>query len=114
MAIFAVLHTPTRVVRRLTTDAQHAVSAEESLFETKLNNLANGPWVVEINGTIRRATPQEIDDADVDAAVVESRRQLVLTNYLTACDALANDDTVPAKYRTFFTLHAKIMRGLTR
>ena len=115
MAIFAVIQLPTRIVRRLTTDATHTVDTDELLVETEqIANLAEGPWVLDVGGSVRKATPEEVDAADADPTLVASRRATVLANYLAACDDLATDGTVPAKYRTFFTLHAKVMRGLTR
>lgn len=112
---YAVLHATTRVIRRLTIDPMHAVAADETLESTVAPvNLAGGPWVLEVGGVVRAATPQEIDDADADSIAVQARREIILAEYLAASDDLRDDVSVPAKYRNFFRLHSKVMRGLTR
>lgn len=116
MTPYAVLHSATRVIRRVTIDPMHAVAADEVLESTITPvNLTGGPWVlVAENGIVRPATPQEIDDADADERAVAVRRAAILAEYLAASDDLRDDPAVPAKYRNFFRLHSKVMRGLTR
>jgi hypothetical protein len=112
---YVVLHTATRVARRVTIDPLHAIEADETLESVaEPLNLAGGPWVVEVGGVVRLATPQEIDDADADDSIVQARRAAILAEYLAASDDLRDDVSVPAKYRNFFRLHSKVMRGLTR
>lgn len=116
MAQFAVVHTGSRVVRRLTVDAVHAVAVDETLVELgEPMDLAGGPWVVPPgSGKIRRATPVEIDAADADGAAVKQRRDRLQDDYVAAIEALRDDATVPSKYREFFRLHALVAKGLTR
>lgn len=77
MAQKAIIHTATRVIRRLTTNDSPVLSSDETSIEmiTPID-LAGGPWKLDIDNTTKLVpTQQEIDDSDVDQSRVSFLQQ---------------------------------------
>lgn len=105
MPQWAVLHATTRVIRRVTTDADHAVAADEARVEVvgPPLDLAGGPWKLAANNQTKLPpTPQEIDEADVDESRVALKLQQRMTAYVNALDSLINDALTPPKLKALF------------
>lgn len=69
MAQYAILHTATRLIRRLTTDGSSPLLADETLVDTSASplDLAGGPYVLGAdNVTLTPATPAEIAIGDLE------------------------------------------------
>ena len=95
-----IIHTATRVIRRVTTDEVPKVSSDETFVDmgdSKVD-LAGGPWKVEADDkTIIKATAQEADQA------FTSPQPTVLVELLQALTAMEGDLTIPQKLRTLAT-----------
>lgn len=99
MADFAVIHSVTRVIRRVTTEADHKLLPDEELipFEGKLD-LAAGPWKLDDKGEKVAATAEEFD-----AGMTLPHPPLV-QDIVTALDAvLADAVRVPQSVRDLAT-----------
>ena len=94
----AILHTATRVIRRLTTEPTHSVTAEESKQVVPGDfDLAGGPWVLNVNGSRRPATVAEQAEAFSTPA-----RQVIL-DLRDALQSIEGEAQLPAKVRAFAT-----------
>lgn len=70
MAQYAILHTATRLIRRLTTEASSPVLADETIVDTSASplDLAGGPYVLGAdNVTLTAATAAQIAAGDLEA-----------------------------------------------
>jgi len=105
MPQWAIVHATTRVIRRVTTDPDHSITADEARVEIVGSplDLAGGPWRLAADNQTKLApTQQEIDDADVDEARVALKLQQRITAYLNALDHLINDALTPPKLKALF------------
>ena len=105
MPQWAIVHATTRVIRRVTTDSNHPMAADEAKAEVAgpALDLAGGPWKLAADNQPKLApTQQEIDDADVDEARVALKLQQRNTAYLNALDNLINDALTPPKLKALF------------
>lgn len=105
MPQWAIVHAPTRVIRRVTTDGDHPIAADEAKVEVAgpSLDLAGGPWKLAADRQTKLApTQQEIDDADVDESRVALKLQQRITAYLSALDNLINDPLTPPKLKALF------------
>ncbi len=77
MPVTAVLHTETRVVRRLTTDFPALIAPDETAVDvTGLDiNLSGGFTVLELDNSLRPASPEEALESGVDEAAAGARRK---------------------------------------
>ena len=99
---YAIIHTETKVVKKLTTDSLMPVSTEESLIEADGIDLAGGPWKLE-GGELKKPTQQEIDDSGVDEmrnALIRKQKQ---DNLLVLRDVVIEDKSVPKSIRDYFS-----------
>jgi hypothetical protein len=90
-----ILHVPTRVIRRVTVDSAPEIATDETvvLVDTDPIDLA-GIKVLDADGvSIRQATAQEIDDADLDAVKHADRVRTFMMNYLASLDAIGAAST---------------------
>lgn len=61
----AIIHTATRIVRRVTTDPEHVVAPDETAVEVPDTiDLAGGPWILAVDGSLVTPTQAEIDAAN--------------------------------------------------
>ena len=96
MSQFAIIHTTSRVIRRLTTDVSPTILSDESAIDVTVNpiNLAGGPWKLSPdNKTL--VTPLQ---ADIDSSGIDPVRNGVLAKqkkdtFNAAIDALLADTT---------------------
>ena len=115
----AIIHTATRVIRRLTTDDVPATNADETAVEvvTPLD-LAGGPWKLALdNQTLTVATTQEIDDAEADPVRVTAAQRQFFVNYLASLDAIeaaGNNTQMMAAVKDWARRHKKLVQGMYR
>jgi hypothetical protein len=101
----AIIHSPTRVIRRLTTeDPPRVLADEEAIVMDPPITLNEGYRKLDVdNVTLLVPTTQEIDDADVDEAMVAAKRQAKRDAYKSALDTAVKDGTLPQTVRDVFT-----------
>ncbi|HZX14981.1 MAG TPA: hypothetical protein VFF49_11355 [Thermodesulfobacteriota bacterium] len=85
----AIIHTTTRIIRRLTTDNVPVLSLDETAIEMVTPiDLDNGYWKLDVdNLTLLVPTQQEIDDSGVD----EVRNAILRKQKTDAIDAAIDD-----------------------
>ena len=119
MAQSAIIHTATRVIRRLTTDDVPVLNAGESAVSLAAPvDLAGGPWKLAAdNQTLTAPTLQEIDDAEADPERVSAARRQFFAGYLASLDgieAAANNTQMMAAVKDWARRHKKLVQGLYR
>ncbi len=113
MAQTAIIHTPTRVVRRLTTDNVPAVAADETGVVMAVPvDMAGGPWKLDVGNNLVAASVAEAQAAGMDRAFTQAQASLRLTNLLAHLDLMIADATLPARVRTFATLLKTFLTGI--
>lgn len=115
----AIIHTATRVIRRLTTDPTPDVAADETAVDLRaaVIDLAGGYWKLDAQNNRVPATQADIDAADVDPARVEALRRQFMQNYLASVDAIAAATTAGqmlAALQAWAPRHRKLILGLIR
>lgn len=94
MAVYAILHTSTGVVRRVTTDPLHAINSDETKVEVPSVDFSAGrPKYVA--GVFSPASPEEIDSADLLPYPAEVQA------IKDAIAAIVADGTLPARLKAF-------------
>lgn len=84
-----IIHTATRVIRRLTTDTNPPIANDETLIDTSNNpiDLAGGPWKLGIdNKTLSQPSQNEIDNSAVDENRNYTLKQQKISTYNQAVD----------------------------
>ena len=105
---FAIIHTTSRVIRRLTTDDPPPIAADEKAFlvpdKFDVGGSLSGWWVLDIDNVSKRAALQaEIDAADVDEARIALKQLLKRTELLKAITNIESASSLPLLVRTFAT-----------
>lgn len=108
----AIIHTATRVVRRVTTDAAPALAADESVVEVSTLNLSGGFWKLDAQGVRVAATPADIDAAAVDDALEAQKVRALALALRDAAVAMRDDASLPATVRAFARDYVRFMRSL--
>jgi hypothetical protein len=102
MAQKAIIHTATRVIRRLTTDDAPTIASDETIIDLAENiDLAGGYWKLNNQNKKVSATAQDISDAGVDENIETQKRLQKIQVYKNAIDAIIADNTIPLKIRNF-------------
>lgn len=119
MAQFAIIHTATRVIRRLTTDTVPDVAADETAVDmgAVVLDLAGGYWKLSAQNQKVAATQADIDAADVDPVREAAIRAQFMQAYLASVDAIAASTTAGqmlAALQAWAPRHRKLIFGLIR
>ena len=107
MAQQAIIHTATRVIRRVTIDARPTVGADETAvpvvpeIDLAPAGSASGYWKLDGANVKVAATQDEGRTAGLDAAHERTQRANRRQALLDHLDDMASDLTLPAKVRTF-------------
>jgi hypothetical protein len=107
MAQKAIIHTSTRVIRRLTTDASPAITSDETVVDLAVDiDLVNGPWKLDLSNVKVQATAQENQDAGQDEAYNATQRSQLVSDFRDASitartrwQAVADNSGLPAAVR---------------
>lgn len=105
MAEYAIIHTVTRVIRRLTVNGNQAVEHDASVVElgAKLNRQPNVYYVLNAdNASVRLATDVEIDAAGVDPIREEAKKKVKVIRFNKAVETLAASPALSPELREFF------------
>ncbi len=101
---YAIIHTETGVIRKLTVDPELNLGKDESMVEVADTvDLANGFLKISYSGTLLPPTQEEIDASGVDEtrnAVIKTQKQ---EEIFMLRDAIIEDKTVPASIRDYFS-----------
>ena len=99
----AIIHTTTRVIRRLTTDDNPQIADDESIVNLAANiDIGGGFWKLDVTNKKVAAITQEIDDAGVDEnRRAASRTQKVIAFNNIVADLADNGVTLP-KIQLYF------------
>lgn len=106
----AIIHTATRVIRRLTTETIPVVGADETSVDM--------PAPIDLTGGFWKLTPalQQVpaNAAEIDAAGVDPVRQAQkvrqrYTEYVQVLDGLVADPTLNPRLRRLFELYRQII-----
>lgn len=105
----AIIHTDTRVVKRLTIDENPQMTIDESIVEVDDSfDLALEPgvtaWKVDIDGNKIPATDKDQEDAKLEHKEYE-KQVLLQTNLLASVDTILADDKVLPSLKSFFTIY---------
>lgn len=99
----AVIHTATRVIRRLTTEENHQIQPDETLVALQTPITLNGYAKLAVdNATITTPTQQEIDDSGVDESRVYTLRKQKIELLQSIITDIADNGASLAKLRTYF------------
>ena len=106
MATVAIVHTATRVVRRLTRTSPPPLASDESAIVVPDDfDLAGGPWKLDLAGQKQLPTSAEIDVAGIDEDHLHARQLQRVAATRTALDDLLTDPIpTPVKLKAFLTL----------
>lgn len=92
---YAILHTDTRVIRRVTKDPAHVIESDETKVDVgaQVIDLAPGAsrtgfWKLTTQNEQVEADAQEVDDADVDPVRTRAKLQALQTARLDARTAI--------------------------
>lgn len=115
----AIIHTATRVIRRLTTDAAPDIAADETAVDmgAVTLDLAGGYWKLDAQNNRVPATQADIDAADVDPVREAAIRAQFMQNYLASVDAIAAASTAGqmlTALQAWAPRHRKLILGLIR
>lgn len=99
----AIIHTNTRVIRRLTTDINPVVGADESVVEVSDTiDLSGGYFKLDENDNKKTATTKDIEDSDVDEGVRGQKRGLKYVALRKSIFDIATDGATPENLTTYF------------
>lgn len=104
---FAIIHTDTRVIRRVTTDSSFEIAADESLIKLAAP-IDIGPiggtlfWKLDGRDQKVAATEADIDAAKVDELREAQKRRLKIQAYQDAVTTAANDPLILGNLKNFF------------
>lgn len=107
MAQKAIIHTATRVIRRVTIDDNHTIGADEtavtlaSEIDLAPAGSASGYWKLSGSDLKVEATQAEGRTAGLDPAFDRAQRNARRQALLDHLDDMAADATLPARVRTF-------------
>jgi hypothetical protein len=100
MAQKAIIHTATRVIRRLTIDDAPAVGPDETAVALAAPiDLAGGPWKLDGSDQKAPATAQEFRDAGLDEAFNRQQRMARRAEVLAALADVKDDALIALKVR---------------
>lgn len=118
MPNYAILHTASRVIRRLTSDDPPTVAADETAVTVAGGfDLAGGPWKLDAGGSKVAPTQAEIDAADVDPVRTTALQRQFLLNYLASLDGIIAAGTqaeMAAALKDWAARQKKLVQGLFR
>lgn len=104
-----IIHTATRVIRRLTLDETPKVHPDESVVELETPlDLAGGFWKLDEKNEKVPASTLEVDQAGVDDTVEAQKKVVKIQNYHAAVDDIINSldsatlATLKPKLKVFF------------
>ena len=105
MANYAIIHTSTRVIRRLTSVDPPEFNLNETAISVPAEfTLQGAPWKLQPdNISTVKPTQQEIDDSGVDPDRVALKRKQLMDDYIASIEAIIADLTIPARIRTVFS-----------
>jgi hypothetical protein len=99
----AIIHTTTRVIKRLTTEDSPSIAADESIISlSQPIDLAGGFWKLDAQNNKVPATEAEVDAADVDETKVAAKRTAARQALQSAINDIADNGATLAKVRTYF------------
>lgn len=101
----AIIHTATRVIRRLTVDDVPPIAPDETVVPLVAPiDLAGGYWKLDAQNNKVLATDQEIDNADVDETKVAAKmaaRRAILKTLVTD---IADNGATLLKIQSYFKI----------
>ncbi len=96
----AIIHTATRVIRRLTTDPSPPLALDETAIDLPQPiDIGGGPWKLDMAGQQVKATETEAQAAGLDEAYLAQQRQTRLANLKAALDDALANELMPARMR---------------
>jgi hypothetical protein len=97
----AIIHTATRVIRRLTTDASPSIASDETAVVLSAPiDLAGGFWKLDGANAKVAATAAEAQASGVDEAFVNATRAAKIAALTTALQAAVDDALIAGKLKT--------------
>lgn len=112
MAQFVVIHTATRVIRRVSSESA-PVAKDETILPLAIRiDLAGSPtgyWKLDLADTLVPATAQEIDDANVDPARVGIKRVAARDAMLAALQSMSQDNALPPSLSAFAAAYLQLI-----
>lgn len=104
---YAVIHTATRVIRRLTIENGHQIGTDETIVKLKRENyigvrLDDGYKKLTTTGSIVPASDEEVNDADVDDKKLAEKKTAHLAAFNLAVADLADKGITDARLRAYF------------
>lgn len=104
-----IIHTATRVIRRLTLDEAPKIQPDESIVEIETPlDLAGGFWKLDAKNEKVMASTLEVDQAGVDDTVEAQKKTVKIQNYHAAVDDIIDSmdastlATLKPKLKVFF------------
>lgn len=109
--MFIIIHTATRVIRRLTIDAKPDVAPDETPVDVgnarvDIGGSPVGYWKLDIdNITLVQPTPQEISDAGVDPTIEQGKVNSIRAALIAAfTDIITNGETAARRRALYAAL----------
>lgn len=105
MAQKAIIHTATRVIRRLTTDDDHTLGLDESaVILNDPVDIGGGYWKLDEANKKVPATDKEIDDAGVDEEKEKAKFEAKRDELKTIIFDIADKGATLEKVRAYFQI----------
>jgi hypothetical protein len=99
----AIIHTATRVVRRLTTDDNPQILPDETAIDMSTPLTLDGFQKLDGDDkTLVKASQQDIDDAGVDEARQSQIRAQKVANVKAKVDEIINEPGISPKIKSYF------------
>lgn len=106
MAQTAIIHTTTRVIRRLTIDPSPVLAADETAIALATDiDLSGGFWKLDAQNDKVAATSDDVSQAGVDDAVVYQQQIGKLLALRDAALAVVNDTSITNENIKAFATH---------
>lgn len=108
--VYAILR-PNRVIRAMTIDPNIQIAPDETKeVWPNPQPFAPGQWhVLNLDGTHRVATLQEVDEAGVNPVLEAAKRQADLQALRDAIQAAIDDGAIPNKLKVLFRAWKKLL-----
>lgn len=104
----AIIHTDTRVIKRLTTDESPVLTKDETIVELVENiDLAGGSWKLDNANKKVLATAKEIEDSG-DEQVIFTKRSLIVKEINKAISDIAQKGATLENIQEYFKLLEKL------
>ena len=103
-----IIHTPTRVIRRITTDENPSISSDESFVEVDFTDIGGGFWRLDDLNNKVLALEKDIDASGIDDTREAVRRKELKLSLYALIDDISTNGPTQDKLKQYFILLRKL------